>query len=351
MQRDEADRNIQIMSDKVRELAPAIWEEIQKANKILLCLHRGPDPDSAGSALAMMHLLKNLGKQVTVIAGDSTLSPSFSALPGFDQIVPKNYFQINSVDFNLFIILDSSTLSQVSKEGEIVFPKNLRTVKIDHHQNPDEYANINLMDTSYCATGHIVYDLMRGWKAEITPEMAANLFAAIYSDTGGFKYPPANSETLLAGSELAKIYPDYFRIIFELENSRTPKQLEFLGLALSSVENHFSNKVAITSVTYETLQKHNITKDDTKNVELPNLLKSVTGWIIGISFIETSSGTVELSIRKREYEGPDLSKIAVVLGGGGHSAAAGASINKPFNEAKQLLLQKIQEVYPELGQP
>lgn len=339
------------MSDKVKQLAPAIWEEIQKANKILLHLHRGPDPDSAGSALAMMHLLKDMGKNPTVISGDSNLPESFSLMPGFDQIIKNNYFQINPKSFDLFIALDSSTLSQISKNGEIIFPENLRTVKIDHHQNQDDYADINLVDPSYCATSHILYDLTQEWEIELTPEAAACLFAGIYSDTGGFKYPPTNYETLLAGSELAKIYPDYFRIIFELENSRTPKQLEFFGLALSSVEHYFSDKVAVAAVSFKQLQKHGITKDDTKNLELPNTLKSVVGWTIGISFIETEPGRIEVGLRKREYEGPDLSKLAIVLGGGGHKAAAGGTIKLPFTKARKFLLQKIQEVYPELGKP
>lgn len=338
------------MTDKVKQLAPEIWAEIQKANKILLHLHAGPDPDSAGSALAMMHMLKSLGKNVTVIAGDSKLSPSMAAIPGYDQIIPKNYFEINPADYELFIILDSSNLDQISKKGEIKFPQELKTIKIDHHQGDANFANIDLVDTSYCATAHIIYDLMTQWKTKITPEMAACLFSGIYSDTGGFKYPPTNWQTLLAGSELAKIYPDYFRIIFELENSRTPKQLEFLGLALNSIENHFSNKVAISFISYEDLQKHGITKDDTKNVELPNILKSVTGWIIGISAIETTPGKMEIGLRKREYEGPDLSVLARALDGGGHKAAAGGIIKMPFVEAKKYLLKKIQEVYPDLRQ-
>ena len=338
------------MSDKVKQLAPEIWAEIQKANKILLHLHRGPDPDSAGSALAMMHLLKSLGKSVMVIAGDSPLSPSMSAIPGYDQIISKNYFQIEPKDFDLFLILDSSSLSQISREKEIIFPENLRTVKIDHHQNDADFANINLVDTSYCATAQLIYDLMTAWEVKISPEMAACLFAGIYSDTGGFKYPPTNWETLLAGSNLIKIYPDYFRMIFEWENSRTPKQLEFLGLALSSIEHYFSNKVAISFISYEELQKHGISKEDTKNVELPNLLKSVTGWIIGISAIETTQENMEISLRKREYEGSDLSKLAIALGGGGHQAAAGGTIKMPFAEAKKFLLEKIQEVYPDLRQ-
>lgn len=40
------------MSDKVKQLAPVIWSEIQKANKILLCCHRSPDGDSVGGGVS-----------------------------------------------------------------------------------------------------------------------------------------------------------------------------------------------------------------------------------------------------------------------------------------------------------
>lgn len=339
------------MSDKVKQLAPIIWQEIQKANKILLCLHAGPDPDSAGSSLAMMHILKSIGKNVTIIAGDSALSKSFSVLPGSDEIISKNYFEIVPSEYDLFIILDSGNLKQISKLGEIKFPEKLKTIKIDHH--PDvtgaNYADINLIDVSYGATCHIIYDLMLERHLNFSKEIAICLFSGIYFDTGGFKYLPTNYETFLAASNLVKITPDYFRTIFEIENSKTPKQLEFLGLALSAIEHYFSNKVALVALPYKELQKHKISKEDTRNVELPNILKSVTGWIIGISFIEKSPGIIDVSFRKREYEGPDLSLAATALGGGGHPASCGTTMKMSFQEAKKSLIETFAKLYPELG--
>lgn len=339
------------MSDKIKEAAPKILEEIQKAKKILLHLHPGPDPDSYGSALAMWHYLKSLGKDVTLIGGDSPPKLAMSQFPGYDQITRKNYFEIKPEEFDLFIVLDSAALNQISKKGNVTFPPEMTVIDIDHHASNSGYGQINLVDPESAATCQIVYDLLKEWKATITPEIAACLFTGIYSDTGGFKYLPTNWETLQAGSELAKIYPDYFRIIFQIENSKTPKQLEFLGLALGSIEHYFSDKVAIACVSYDAIQKHGISADDSRNAEVPNILKSVTGWTIGISFIERGPGVVELGFRKREYEGPDLSIVASALGGGGHKAAAGATINQPFDEAKKTLLEALKKAYPELGNP
>jgi nanoRNase/pAp phosphatase (c-di-AMP/oligoRNAs hydrolase) len=68
------------MSEKINELAPAIWAEIERAKRILLHLHVNPDGDSVGSALATYHALKALGKEVTVISGDSGLPRSYPHL-------------------------------------------------------------------------------------------------------------------------------------------------------------------------------------------------------------------------------------------------------------------------------
>lgn len=338
------------MSEKVKKLAPEIWQEIKKAKKILLHCHPNPDPDSMGSALGLMHLLKNAQKEVTVISGDSIPSAAMSAMPGFKDIVPKNIFKIDLNDFDLFIVLDSSALNQISKKGEIKFPPNLRTVKIDHHRNKDNFADINLIDTNYSSTCQMVYELAKLWRLKITPDAAACLLIGIYTDTGGFKYPPTNADTFLAASELAKIYPDYFKIIFHYENSVNPKQLEYLSLALSSIEHYFSGKVAISVIPHEELRKRGLNRSEISGLEIANTLKSVPGWIIGIELVESSPNMIEAHFRKREYEGPDLSKAAIVLGGGGHKSAAGAPINKPLNEAKALLLKTLKEVYPELGE-
>lgn len=338
------------MTDKVRRLAPRIWKEIQKADKILLHCHPSPDPDSFGSALACLHVLGNIGKEVTLIAGDSELPASVEVLPGSDQIERKNYFQINPADFDLFLIVDSSAPNQISKVGEVSFPKTLSTVVIDHHSTNAGFAKINLVDTNYPATSQMLFDLFTLWKLKITPEAALCLLIGIYSDTGGYKYPPTDSSTFLAAAALAKVNPDFPQVLFELENNQKPEQVIFRGLALSSIEHFFDGKVAMAVVSYGRLKHLGIERRHTSKVEISNELKSVVGWGIGISFTQVEPGEVSVSMRTRgKY---DVAKIAVATGfGGGHKAAAGATLKMPFRQAKNFLLQTIQKVYPELGKP
>lgn len=340
------------MSDQIKKLAPLIWSEIQKANNILLHCHPSPDGDSVGSALATMNLLTGLGKQVTVISGDSEIPIGLSLLPGYDKIQLKNFLQVDLTKFDLFISLDSSSPNQISQKGDVVFPPTLRTINIDHHISNTNYAQLNLVEPKYPAVCQILYDVFKLWTCRITPEIAICLFVGLYTDTGGFKHIGAIPESLDVGAALVHLYPDFPRIIFHLENSYEPQNVTYLGLALSNIETYFHNNVALSAISLELLQNHDISVKHTEKMEVANTLKSVVGWNIGVSLVEHEPNIVKVSLRTRDHKKYDVSKIAVATGtGGGHPVAAGATIQQPMPEAIKFLLETIQKVYPDLGQP
>ena len=340
------------MSDQIKTLAPLIWSEIHKANNILLHCHPSPDGDSVGGVLGMKHVLSGLGKNVTIIMGDSDAPDTLAHLPGFSEIEQKNWFQIDLSKYDLFISQDSSALSQISKAGEVKFPPSMRVVVIDHHSTNTKYGHVNFVDSSSPAVCQMVYELCQEWSVNISPEAAACLYVGIYTDTGGFKYSATTSDSLKAAAHLAEINPDFHKAIFELENNYEPEQIRFIGLCLSSIEVYFSGKVAISAVSKNQLAAVGIEKKHTEKIEISNFLKSVKGWEVGIRFTETEPNLVTLSMRTRDPEKYDVGKIAVATGfGGGHKVAAGATIPKSFSEAKKFLLETIQKVYPDLGRP
>lgn len=339
------------MTQKVKEIAPVIWEAIQKSNNILLHFHPSPDPDVVGSSLALYQVLEGLGKKVTVIKGDSELPSWVKELPCSDKILGKSYEEINPQEFDLFIINDSSTPDMVSQRGEVKFPESMTTVVIDHHASNKDFGMINLVDDSYIANCEIIYNLLKEWGVEISEGVATCLMLGLYTDSGGFKYPKTDDQSFLAASELAKIAPNYFRTILNFENSNDPQRIKFLGLALNSIKLYFNGRVAIAEVSYEDLKRANLEEKDSAKSGLGNYLISVVGWDLGIAFLETEKGKVGLSFRTRNSGEFDLTKIALEFGGGGHKGAAGATIKKSFDEAKKELLEKLSQVYPGLGQP
>jgi phosphoesterase RecJ-like protein len=327
-----------------------ILDLINESERILLHCHPYPDPDSIGSVLAMTKFLRRLNKKVYPIIGDSSYPDSLKILPKYEIIQDKNYSDINPKDFDLFIILDSSSKTQVSQLEKIIFPKSMQTVVIDHHITNICYGDINLVLPEYSSTSEIIYDLFKLWKVNIDKDMAIYLFLGMYWDTGGFKFQNTSSHTLKSAGNLIKINPDFHKFIFDIENHKTPKEIEYMGLALSSLKRYLSNNVVMAEVDYETLKKNNISKEDTQQ-EIGSIIKSVIGWNIGINFVEVEKNIIVVSFRTRDPEKYDVSKIAKLIGenGGGHKAAAGTTIYDTFDNAKKDLIKKIKQTYQDLS--
>lgn len=340
------------MSSLVSQHALQIWQAIQKSQRILMHLHPNPDGDCTGAALAMVHALQPLQKKITLIQGDSQLPLGLKILPGTDHIQAKSYAEISLTDYDLFIILDSSSLGQITRRATISFPETLTTIVIDHHATNAGFGQINLVDSSYPATCQILFDLFKEWGITFTPDIAACLFTGIYTDTGGFKYRGATPATFQAAGELTQLYPDFPQLIFHLFNSNEPQYIYYLALALSSVELHCGGKVALSAVTLEQLDQQNIQPYHTGLAEIGNYLISVTGWMIGVKMVEHTPGEFRVSFRTRDAEQYDVSRLAMAIGGkgGGHKAAAGTNIRGNLTEAKQELLRGIAEIFPELAE-
>lgn len=327
-----------------------IWKQIDHSKKILLHCHPGPDGDSIGSSLAFYHVLKNMGKDVMVIQGDNSIPRNLATIPGADKISPQNIFQIDLNQFDLFIINDSSSVKQISRLGDLKLPKKLTTIVIDHHLSSEKFAKINLVLPKYPATCQILFDLFQLKKIKITPKIAACLFIGLYTDSGGFKYINTTYKTLAIASALAKIYPKFTQLVFELENNDEPDRLKFISVLLSSIEHYFSDHVALASISYKQIQSLKFNPQTLNNYsEIPNMLKSVVGWDIALTMVEIQPDVVKISLRTRDSKTYDLAKIAVATkAGGGHRAAAGATLNQPLDEAKKTILDIIKKIYPKI---
>ncbi len=332
----------------IPQLAPQIKEVIDKSQWVLLHCHPSPDPDSVGSSLAMYHALTGMGKEVTVIGGDSPKPENLSVLPGWAEIVAKPFGEIDLSQFDLFIILDSGAPVMVTRLQEVVFPDHLKTIVIDHHATNSGYGQINLIEPDYPAAAQVLAELFLEWQIKITPEMAVCLLMGMYYDTGGFRFRTTTSRTFEIAAKLVEIYPDFTAVISAISDQLEPEQLYFKAMAFEHIELFGHDQVAIISLPYQLLKQHEIKEENIKNQGLPNTLITVKGWNIGISIIEREEGFNRISFRVKERSGFDVSKIATLLGGGGHKPAAGALIQGTNEEAKQKVVEAIYTVYPEL---
>ncbi|MEI6396604.1 MAG: DHH family phosphoesterase [Candidatus Taylorbacteria bacterium] len=329
------------------KISDIILSEIKKANSILLCCHPSPDPDSVGSNLAMKFALESLGKRVTVIKGDSEIPQGFMHFPGAKDIVAKNFCEVDLKDFDLFILLDVSSTNQISKLKQVVFPLPIKSIAIDHHPSNSGFTDLSLIVPDASATGQVLFDFFNEIGVEITANMAANLFIAIYADTGGFKFSNASLKTYETVASLVKIYPEFSSLILGMQNSETPEGLAFCGVALDSVEVFLGGKLAISGVSNAKLAEKKITVAGIGGspISISSMMNTVAEWKIVASLVEQTPGKVKCSFRTKDIVNFSVGDLATALGGGGHKAAAGATISASLEDAKKLIVSKAKELY------
>lgn len=333
------------ISPIIKEKAPLILAEIQKAKSVLLHCHPSPDPDSVGSALAMKFALEQLGKKATVIKGDSEIPQAFMHFPGAGDIVKKNFFEVDLAKFDLFIILDSGSKEMISRFKPITLPLPIKTIIIDHHASNNGYADLNLVESSYPSTSQVLFDLFVLWGINVSHEIAANLFIGIYTDTGGFKYPGTTKRTFDIAGELANDVPEFPRLITEMENSATFGEIKFRALALGSVETFANGQIGLSVISNETLKERGIPLSDVHADQISPVLRTVSDWKVSGILVEIHPRNVKMSFRSKDGDAYDVSKLATALGGGGHKAASGATLDMTIGEAKEMVVAKAKDLY------
>ncbi|MBU0570262.1 bifunctional oligoribonuclease/PAP phosphatase NrnA [Patescibacteria group bacterium] len=314
-----------------------ILKEIKKAKRILLNCHRGPDPDSIGSALAMYWILKKMGKSVDIVCPSEQLYESVSFLKGYGRIQKEiDFSEFDFSEYDLFITLDSSDWQQVTADKNIPLPK-IPLVVIDHHVTNPGYGSINLIDHKTTSVGEILYRTFHDWNFKPDKNIANCLMTAIIGDTGAFRFPGVTPKTFQTAQLLMEAGANKDKIIHHIYRSEDFKLMKFYGEALAKSKIDKKARFFWSAISLE----------DYKRLGNPSFAKEATATLFaqvvedtdfGFIAVEREKGKLNVSLRSRT--GLDVSKIALELGGGGHQYAAGGGIEDlPFDEAVEKVLQ------------
>ena len=335
------------MNEDNKIIAGEVLDSINKSARVLLHFHPSPDEDCVGSVLAMARFLVRQGKLVTIISGDSKTPKWIKYLPGGDSAVEQKFLETDLSQYDLFLALDTGSKKQITRFGDIVFPDSLRVVVIDHHARVEPFAQLAIVDDSYSATAELLFDLFKYWQVEIDHDMAICLFAGIYGDTGGFQYSKTTSRTFTTAAELVQLADDFAEVISNLRNNNSWPWVEFNALGVSLAESYGGGRLRLAPVPEALCHSRGIERENMENNLVAVTLRSVEGCEISASLIE-GEGAVRISLRSRNGDRYDVSKIAEALGGGGHRAAAAAFLKMNLAEAKATLLAEIKNLFPDL---
>lgn len=309
-----------------------ILQSIKAANKILINVHQHPDADTVGCALAMQLALKQLGIESNIVCPEP-IPEEFRFLPNSDLIKETDFTKIDYSKYDLFLVLDTSAWDRVCGSGEIPVPK-IKIIQIDHHRSNNLYGEINLIDADSKSNSEILFILFEDWGIEVEKKIAQCLLAGIIGDTGSFQFdiPP---ETLDAAAKLMRLGANKAEINLNLFRSLEFENLKVIGELLRNMKLEKRGKFIWTAVSNEFIRDY---KFDLNLDVVDIFLQGTKGTEFGIRMVEKNPEDLRVSFRSRTDF--DTSKIAVVLGGGGHPFASGAVIQgMKFEDAVEKVLR------------
>ncbi len=289
---------------------------------IVIVSHVDPDGDAFGSSLALKRALERLGKRVTLpleppsfltfLAEDGELSPPLAALP----------------ERCLLLVLDVADRSRAT--GAPLVGAD-RLINIDHHGTNDHFGDLALVEPDKAATALMVKDLLDTMGFPWTVEVATPCLTGMLTDTGNFRHGNTDRSVLEAAGALIDVGVPYAELTDRLQ-WRHPDYFKMLGEVMGTVAFHLDGRLVTARLTRA--MRDRIGESDDDSDDFVGLIRYAEGTLVAVLLKERDGG-VKLSVRSRG--GVSAQAICRELGGGGHHAAAGATVHGDMDEALRQL--------------
>ncbi len=291
------------------------------------------DGDSVGSELAFLWYLRSLSKKA-IVYNHEPVPPKFMFLQDSGLLGVTRPAE----PFDVLLVLDCSNPKRLGWEGVIGAAPII--VNIDHHRDNVNFGNINLVRSDASATGQIIYDYFASLKLDFPASVAEALYAAILTDTGGFRFSNTNGTILKIcadlsdrGASCAKIYNDVY-------TSFSPSGLMLQARMWSTLTFYRTGTICSMEMPYSLIDELGASYGDSEG--MADLTIVAKGVEVGM-LIKYSPTQTHFSLRSTGRI--DVGKIAKSIeDGGGHSSAAGCTMSLPFAEAKPRMLEILSRV-------
>jgi len=366
-----------------------IFEQIKKANRILIALPDTRDGDAVASAAALFLMLKKMDKQADIVAADNS-EGAFFFLPGASgiknsmdnagqfiisvglgsakidsikyKVEDKNLkfiitpsqgrlkaenvlFDADIMSYDLIFTLNASDLESMGKiyqtDPELFFRTPL--INLDHCAENEDFGQINMVDLTAVATAEILFNLIvRLDRNLIDEDIATCLLAGIISATKSFKTENITPGSLLSSSELISMGGRREEIVNHLYRSRPLNVLKLWGRVLARLNGDLDEKLVWASLNVFDFQKTESSEKDLDEI-IDELIINIPKARVIIIIHETSEKENKIATKALIYSVKtiDARDLAKEWRPAGNKKMALIKINKPIIEAEKEIIQAI----------
>ncbi|MBX2964233.1 MAG: bifunctional oligoribonuclease/PAP phosphatase NrnA [Cyclobacteriaceae bacterium] len=314
--------------------------------KAVIVTHHKPDADALGSSLGLAAYLKKIHHNVSVITPSDY--PSFlNWLPGNNEVIIYSEQKKEKIaelvkDAEIIFCLDFSALSRINSIGEMIRHATAKKVLIDHHLEPEKFADFEQWDPKAASTAGLVYDLLisMGDRSKIDSAIADCLYAGLLTDTGGFRHNNTRREEFMIASDLVSLGANPTQVSKLIYDNNTVERLRLMGYVLSEKLIVLPEyKTAYMTLNEEELKKFGSQSGDTEG--FVNYGLSIEGIVLSV-MIYQRTGEVKLSFRSLgDFSVNELARK--YFNGGGHRNAAGGTSETSLQETLDYFLKILPE--------
>ena len=309
-----------------------IIEILKNTKSAVILPHINADGDAVASSQAMKAFLCCMGRE-SVIITEEPVEERLSFIADGIKVYGGDMPEYDTV-----IVLDCGDIDRLGNRGKLI-RQDVKVINIDHHKTNKGFGDASYVNASASATGEIMFDLFKEANTSITDEAAMFIYTAICSDTGGFAYSNVSPKTFRIAAELIEHNFDHAevsRLLFDCVDINS----ELIKAELVKTVNSYSDgKIRTVTATTHLAESFGLNVEEIQGlVDIP---RRIRGTEIAVA-IKESEGGVRVSLRSNGDA--DVAKVALLFGGGGHTKAAGCSINADVIEAEKLIVKACEDV-------
>lgn len=301
-------------------LAFAAFLREETTQDICFACHVSPDGDTLGSAFALVRICRALGKRAFVYVPEP---------------IPKHYRFLEAETENKPFepkVVVTVDVSAPHRLGDLPHADRIAYV-VDHHRNNAVACDRRFIRDDAAATGLLIYDTALCLDLTIDPALARALYTAISTDTGCFRHSNTTPDVFKVASELAKSVPeqnfaDLNRTLFVLK-PQSLLRLEAYVLSHAVLDEEHS--LVYFCLTERLKKRFRMTDHDADFSSLIDAIRAYEGFDVYCVARQCGKRRYKLSLRA-DSGNVDVCAVCAKFGGGGHTRAAGCTMEGAKNE-------------------
>ena len=313
-----------------------IAQVVRDNDDFVICGHVSPDGDCLGSQLALWHAMRALGKRATcLLVRDEPVGVALAWLPGIDEMVPAALFD---GPCDVFFGVDVPTRERIG-DAVSILDRAKTSVTVDHHAAETTMCEHVHVDPDSASASILVWELVKLLCDESPSECALCAYTGLVTDTGGFRFQNSDVRAFAAASDLIAHGVDPAFVATSVFQNRTLPSLKLEALVIERMGIVADGGGAISWIASADMERLGAVKADAE--PLVDCIRSLSGTRVAC-ILREQDGMVRGSLRSKDDT--DVASLARELGGGGHRAAAGLTLDMPLDEAIEFMSVKISDL-------